>query len=205
MSYNADAIIFDFGGVLIEVDYNATVVAFRELGVGNFDELYSQAAQSNLFDAIETGNISPQRFINEILHLLPPNTSPNVVVAAWNAMIKTVPEFTIELLEKLRSQTKRIFLLSNTNALHIPIALKEWQKVSDKSPYDLFDKVYLSHEIHMRKPNVEIFEYVIKEQGLDPSKTLFIDDSIQHISGAQKAGLMTHHLQSMNELQSLFS
>lgn len=199
-----DTIIFDFGGVLINLDYSLTIEQFKELGIKNFDELYSQVNQSNLFDDLETGKISQQRFINGILDYLPPGTSPNKVVSAWNAMILDVPKVSIDLLSQLRS-SYRLFMLSNTNEIHITKAYSEWAKTSSLMPDSLFEKVYLSHTLGKRKPHPETFQFVCDEQNLDPSKTLFIDDSLQHIEGAKQIGLNTFHLTSQELLSTLFS
>ncbi len=202
---NIDAIIFDFGGVLINIDYGATITAFKNLGIKDFDQMYSQAAQSNLFDELEIGQISPQRFINGILEYLPKGTSPNQVVHAWNAMLLDVPEERIKLLLRLKQEGYKIYLLSNTNEIHIDVAYRHWERTNQISPDDLFDHVYLSHEMGMRKPSTEIFHRVCKEQDLTPSNTLFIDDSIQHIEGAKKCGLKTIHLTQKMKLQDCFS
>ena len=204
MKSEFENIIFDFGGVIINIDYEATINAFKDLGISDFDALYSQAAQSDLFDAIETGRISPQHFINGILQLLPAGVTPNQVVHAWNAMILDIPKERIEFLQQL-SQTHDIYLLSNTNSIHIDKAMREWNNKTQADINDIFKKVYLSHEMGMRKPDVEIFRHVCQEQGLDPSKTLFIDDSIQHIHGAREAGLHAHHLLSKETIQSILS
>ena len=199
-----DTVIFDFGGVLINLDYALTIDRFKALGIDDFESLYSQASQSNLFDDLETGKISQQRFINGLLDFLPPGTTPNKVVSAWNAMILDVPESSIDLLLKLRGKY-RLFMLSNTNEIHISKAYAEWAKTSSHSPSDLFEKVYLSHTLGMRKPHPSTFQHVCNEQGLTPSKTLFIDDSLQHIEGAKKIGLNTFHLTSQASLEGLFS
>jgi len=199
-----DTIIFDFGGVLINIDYHRTIQAFRQLGIEDFEERYSQADQTSLFNDLEIGKISAQRFVNELLHFLPKGTSPNQVVHAWNAMLLDVPQSRIELLQKLKRKY-RLFLLSNTNEIHIPKALIEWKKSSDIDFYDCFEHVYLSHEIGMRKPNEEIFEYVCQQQNIRPENAVFIDDSIQHIDGAKKMGLNTIHLTPDQALTSLFS
>lgn len=204
MKSEFENIIFDFGGVIINIDYEATINAFKDLGISDFDALYSQAAQSDLFDAIETGRISPQHFINGILQLLPAGVTPNQVVHAWNTMILDIPKERIEFLQQL-SQTHDIYLLSNTNSIHIDKAMREWNNKTQADINDVFKKVYLSHEMGMRKPDVEIFRHVCQEQGLDPSKTLFIDDSIQHIHGAREAGLHAHHLLSNETIQSILS
>lgn len=199
-----DAIIFDFGGVLINIDYQATINAFEKLGGNDFNTLYTQANQSHLFDRLETGEISPQHFINQLLELLPPSTPPKKVVHAWNTMILDIPLSAIELLDSLKNKYK-LYLLSNTNQIHIDKALIELSKVTNRPLDDFFDKVYLSHEVKLRKPNTSIFEFVITDQNLEPEKTLFIDDSIQHIKGAEKVGLKTYHLSNQKDLYSLFS
>ncbi len=199
-----EAIIFDLGGVLIDIDYNLTIDAFKSLGIENFDELFSQAAQTDLFSDFETGKISEQLFINKLLPILPENTTPNQVVHAWNALILNVPSKSIEILERLKKDHK-LFMLSNTNAIHFPVVRRRWKEVSDLPIEHYFDKIYLSHEIGMRKPYKNIFQFVIEDQQLDPEKTLFIDDSIQHIKGAEKAGLKAYHLTSIKDLDQLFS
>lgn len=199
-----EAIVFDLGGVLIDLDYQRTIDAFKALGISNFDKMYSQAAQNNLFDDFETGQISAQRFVNSLLPYLPQGTTPNKVVQAWNAMILSVPPAKIELLEKLREEYP-IYLLSNTNELHVPVVRREWAKVTEKPMEDFFDHIYFSHEIHLRKPNNAIFEFVCAQQNLIPGKTLFIDDSIQHIKGAENVGLQTHFLESPENLYQFFS
>ncbi len=197
-------IIFDFGGVIINIDYQVTIEAFKKLGIDNFEELYSQANQSNLFDDIETGKISPQHFINGLLKFLPNGISPNQVVHAWNAMLLDIPKSRIELLQEL-SAKYRIFLLSNTNSIHIDAALRTWNKISDEPIESVFETVYFSHVVGMRKPNVEIFNYVCEKHELNTKETLFIDDSIQHIEGAKKSGLQTLHLTGTLDIQDVFS
>ncbi|MFT6500668.1 MAG: putative hydrolase of the HAD superfamily [Crocinitomicaceae bacterium] len=197
-------IIFDFGGVIINIDYEVTIEAFKKLGIDNFEALYSQASQSNLFDDIETGKISPQHFINGLLELLPSGISPNKVVHAWNAMLLDIPKGRIELLQNL-STKYRIFLLSNTNSIHIDAALRTWDKVSDTPIESVFETIYFSHMVGMRKPNLEIFDYVCEQHKLNKQETLFIDDSIQHIEGAKKSGLHALHLTGGLDIQDVFS
>jgi putative hydrolase of the HAD superfamily len=202
MKFNA--IIFDLGGVLIDIDYQRTIDAFVQLGMVDFESIYSQAAQQKLFNDYETGQISTQLFINQLLPFLKQGTSPNKVVEAWNAMILNVPVKKIELLEKLKLQYP-IFLLSNTNDLHVPEVRKEWAKVTEKPMESFFNTIYFSHELKQRKPNSEIFINVCEREGLNPQTTLFIDDSIQHIEGASSIGLQTYHLKNSADLFQLFS
>ena len=199
------AVIFDFGGVIININYTDTIEAFKALGIADFEAMYTQAQQSDLFNQIETGKISAQRFINGILDFLPTGTTPNEVVSAWNAMIKDVPAKTIDLLIELKEKGYRIFLLSNTNEIHFDAAIRAWDKTTRQRPDTIFDTVYLSHEMEMRKPNSKIFDFVCQQEGLVPAETLFIDDSIQHIEGAASSGLQTHHLLRQENLYALFS
>jgi len=199
-----DTIIFDLGGVVINLDYEKTTKAFEALGLTNFNDLYSQAAQSGLFDAFEKGECSVQYFINKVLDYLPTGTQANQVVEAWNAMILDFPVENLELLKRLQTE-KRTFLLSNTNEIHIQKVHHQLQQVSEeKTLHPYFEKVYFSSDIGMRKPNSEIFEFVVQEQGLNPARTLFIDDTEQHILGAQKVGIQTYHLGKGESICSLF-
>jgi len=199
-----DAVIFDLGGVIINLDYQKTIRAFQELGMSNFEQVYSQMAQSDLFDSYETGKISTQHFINLLLPHLPSGTSPNKLVAAWNAMILDVPPKKIDLLTQLKLSIPT-FLLSNTNDLHIQKVRDEWKKVTHLSMEDSFHKMYLSHEIKLRKPTAQAFSYVLDQNGLEAARTLFIDDTIQHIEGAKNLGLQTLHLTDPEFLYEFFS
>jgi putative hydrolase of the HAD superfamily len=199
-----DTLIFDLGGILIDIDYTKTIQEFEKLGVNNFQQQYSQATQSNLFDEFETGKISVQRFINGVLPLLGKGTTANQVVHAWNSMLLDVPLEKIKLLERLK-QKYPMFLLSNTNAIHLPIVEKRWAKTSPQPMTSFFEKCYFSHEIQLRKPHAEAFQFVCKENALNPARTLFIDDSMQHVLGAKAFGLQAFHASNSEELFALFS
>ncbi|MFN5416789.1 MAG: HAD family hydrolase [Flavobacteriia bacterium] len=190
-----DAIIFDLGGVILPIDYNKTADAFKDLGLVNFDELYSQANQSGLFDRFEIGEISAQHFVNSILDFLPSHSNANKVVAAWNAMLLDFPKENLEFLEEVKSQN-RTFLLSNTNEIHVQAFNRKLKSIVEKeSLHPYFEQVYFSNEIGKRKPHPETFAYICEINNLNPKNTLFIDDSIQHIEGAKKTGLQTYHIQ----------
>lgn len=205
ISRGTKAIVFDYGGVIINIDYQATIDAFMNLGVTDFEEMYSQASQSALFNQIETGKISGQFFINQLLNYLPERTSPNDVVHAWNAMIKDVPKERIDLLLKLKNEGHMIILLSNTNEIHIELANRRWALACDLQPKEVFDAIYYSHEVNLRKPNKEIFQMVCEQHQLEPSEILFIDDSIQHVEGAQSIGINAIHLNGGKTVHDVFS
>jgi len=196
-------IIFDLGGVILNLDYNLTINAFKKLGLVNFEEMYTQASQTNLFNDFETGQISSQHFINLLLPYLPAGTSPNKVVHAWNAMILDFPIERLKLLEELNKK-RRIFLLSNTNEIHLQAVVRSLAKTTNRTLDSYFEKVYYSHLLKLRKPKMEIFDLVCKEQNLPVSDTIFIDDTIGHIDGAKAFGLNGVHLKQGITLESLF-
>ena len=193
-------IIFDFGGVILGIDYQKTVDAFKALGVANFDELYSQHQQNHLFDLLETGKIEPENFISELQKDLPPKVTPKEIEDAWNALLLSYPRNRIDYIQKINGDFP-LFLLSNTNAIHEKCFSERLEQEHPDVNWELlFDQIYYSHEVGMRKPNAEIFELVLREQGLDPTETLFIDDTLQHIEGAKNVGLQTYHLQKGEEI-----
>lgn len=204
ISQTVKAIIFDLGGVILNIDYQRTIEEFKKLGLENFETCFSQASQTKIFDDFETGQISSQHFINSLLPYLKEGTSSNKVVHAWNALILDQPKEKIDLLITLK-KTYPLYLLSNTNALHVPVVRRRWAEVTPEPMEYFFNKIYFSHEIHLRKPNQEIFQLVCQEQKLEPSEVLFIDDSIQHVVGAQKFGLQTIHLIAPEQLYQIFS
>jgi HAD superfamily hydrolase (TIGR01509 family) len=197
-------IIFDLGGVILNIDYNLTVEAFKKLGLNDFNQLFSKASQTNLFDAYEIGQISSEKFIEELQIIIGKNITKKAIINAWNAMLLDLPKERLLLLEKLK-KTHRTFLLSNTNEIH-KIAycdyLKNTYELNDFS--DFFEKQYLSFEIGLRKPNVEIFDFVVKNNMLKKEETLFIDDSIQHIQGARAYGIDAFHLNNGTSITDLF-
>jgi len=182
-------IIFDLGGVILDIDYHLTRDAFIELGIKNFDELYSQKKQDHLFDHFETGLINEQRFYNEIRKASATNLTDTQIEGAWNALLQTIPQKRILWLEELKKKY-RIFLLSNTNAIHIRAFTKYLHNsYGDDMLKEHFEKTYYSSEIGMRKPNADIFEFVLNDNKLLKEETVFIDDSVQHVEGASGIGL----------------
>lgn len=183
-------IIFDLGGVLLNIDYQLTEQAFVKLGITNFGEMYSQLKQSSLFDDFEVGKISADEFAKAIIQQSGLNLREQEVVNAWNAMLLDFPLRRLQILQQLRTYYD-LFLLSNTNAIHEAAFNKIIEGTHGVSIGAFFDKVYLSHRIGMRKPGVEVFEKILSENSLDKEHTLFIDDSPQHIEGAKQAGVHT--------------
>jgi len=197
-------IIFDLGGVILNIDYQLTENAFKDLGMQNFDEVYSQQKQSGLFDHFETGKLSSKEFIQQIKSEANLLVDDQEIVDAWNAMLLDLPKERIALLNKLKE--KHItFLLSNTNEIHFKAFCKIVEKETGQaslSPF--FNEVFYSHEIQLRKPEKEAFNHILLKYDLQPSETLFIDDSPQHIASAKEMGIITYYLQKGEDILDLF-
>ena len=199
---NCKAVIFDLGGVLLNIDYRLTIEAFNELGMKNADLFYSKKIQNPIFDKIEEGAINPKEFL-DALQKECKNASIEQVENAWNSILLDLPVNRLDCIKKLKNNYK-IFLLSNTNEIHIKafrkkIGEKQWEAFSS-----LFDKMYLSHQIGFRKPGKEAFQIILEENKLKPNEVFFIDDSPQHIEAAKKLGLHCHYLVEGVEICSLF-
>lgn len=197
-------VIFDLGGVLLDISYQATEDAFVAMGIKNFKDLYSQAQQSSLFNDLEEGKITPNNFRDQLRLLSGLSIEDQKIDEAWNAMLGRMPAYRIERLEELKSKYK-LYLLSNTNEIHIPAFKHIMARDGLLNRFEAcFEKIYYSSEISMRKPNKEAFDFVCKENGMDKSSTAFIDDSIQHVEGARSAGLKAYHLENGMEFASFF-
>ena len=196
------AIIFDLGAVILNINYQNTIDEFTKLGVKNAATFYSKKVQTNLFNQIETGIISSNEFL-KALQKETNNANITQLEQAWNAMLLDLPEERLQLIKKLKSN-HTIFLLSNTNAIHINAFKKQLGDKKWLAFCNLFDKMYLSHELGLRKPDSEIFEYILTEQKLIAEEVFFIDDSPQHIASAKKLGIHCHHLLEKEDVITLF-
>lgn len=194
-----DTLILDLGGVLIDVDYGRSAAAFKALGVERFEEQFSKAKQSRLFDRFETGELGPAAFRDEVRRTLGPGLTDKEIDSCWNAMLGSIPPIRMELVEELRMRY-RVYLLSNTNKIHVPAFLsivKEQNRIADFEQE--FDGCYFSCDLGSRKPDAAIFQHVMKDTHSSLERTIFIDDSIQHVEGARKAGLRAEHLDLSQE------
>ena len=196
------AIIFDLGAVILNINYQNTIDEFTKLGVKNAATFYSKKIQTDLFNQIETGMISSNEFL-KALQKETNNANIKQLEKAWNAMLIDLPEERLQLIKKLK-KNHTIYLLSNTNVIHINAFKKQLGNKRWLAFIKLFDKIYLSHELGLRKPDVKIFEHVLKEQKLKAEEVFFIDDSPQHIAGAKKLGIHCHHLLDDEDIIALF-
>lgn len=195
---NIKNIIFDYGNVIFEINFKNAQEALEQLGITDIKHFFDHKGHNNIFDDLETGTITPNQFRDGIRQQIGNNSiTDEQIDNAWNSLLIGVPPGIHELLLKVKEKY-RTFLLSNNNEIHYLWIMDYLKREFKMESIDhLFEKAYFSQHMYKRKPNVEIFEQVIRENNLIPEETLFIDDSPQHIEGAKKAGLnailMTEH------------
>lgn len=196
-------IILDFGGVLLNLDIPKTIAAFNRLSSVAFEAIYTQAAQSDLFNKFDKGQISEAVFFQELATAIAYQGPEENLLNAWNAMLLDLPAHRLQLLLRLK-KNYRTFLLSNTCETHVrafEADMKKVHQIDNLSAH--FEKVYYSCRMGMRKPDKEIFEWLLRENNLKAEETIFIDDSLQHVKGAASVGIQAHLLEKGRELNDL--
>lgn len=185
-------IIFDMGGVLVGLDPGRCIRAFREVGCGVLATYVEEHRTEDLFLDTELGRITEHEFCQEVRRMAGTDTPDDRIVWAWDELLTGIPHGRLALLGRLKDEGHRLFLLSNTNTMH-------WQRCSqffragglDADHY--FERIFLSHEMHMAKPHTEIFERALQEAALRPEDTLFVDDSADNCRAAAQLGIATLH------------
>ena len=201
---NIKNIIFDLGKVLLNLDFDASIKAFYELGSEKEVLDHKNAYADPIFYNLEVGKISPEEFCTGIRKLLKnPDASNEQIEDAWYAMILDIPHKRVESLLKLKEKYN-LYLYSNTNQIHIDRLLPKFKKAHGIEFESLFAKAFYSHEIHDRKPEISSFKKVIEISGVNPEETLFVDDLEKNIIGAHEAGLKTFWLKEGMEMSELF-
>jgi putative hydrolase of the HAD superfamily len=191
MINNVSAIIFDLGKVILNLDMEKSEYYFFEKFFGYKDN--SNIAQSlfAILNDYETGVISTTQFLDRISEKAVINISHNDIIKEWNSMILDIPGKRIEMLKNL-SKHFRLFMLSNTNELHVQCYENS---LKDKAQFlNLFEKIYYSYKLGHKKPDKETFQIIIRENNLNPLFTLFVDDKKENIEAAQQLGLQTLHI-----------
>lgn len=182
-------IIFDLGGVIINLDNQKTEDAFVSLGVKGFREYFGHGHAASFFKDYEVGKINDGEFVSSLRGLAGLTVSDEAIIHGWNALLLDFPPERIRLLRDL-GKRYRLFLFSNTNALHLAALREIYRKTFEKGELDdHFERTYYSHLLGMRKPEKSSYEYILRENALEPGETLFVDDALINIEGAEKAGL----------------
>lgn len=204
MSEKIKNIIFDLGGVILDIDESMTLNELKKLGVDGLNLLNSNEFKA-LDERFERGIISAQTFRKQAKSLLgrPDMSNPDLDYL-WNSMLLDIPRERIQALEEIKKHY-RIFLMSNTNEIHYDLYVRDLQlRFGYKQFDDLFNKSFFSFDIHLMKPDPLFFEFVLDNQMMKPNETLFIDDTKANIEVAQELGLHTYLIGREELVRKLF-
>ncbi len=183
-------LIFDFGNVLFDLDLGQIEKKLATAFGENFEQAKAKLYGTRIFELYEIGGISTEEFVETIRHAASPPISPDEVVAAWNGIFLDFPKHRLEMLLRLRERFS-VFLLSNINELHekyVADFLRREHGIEDfETKY--FDGVYYSHLIRLRKPDREIFEYVLADAELVAEECVFFDDLPENVEAARRVGI----------------
>jgi glucose-1-phosphatase len=199
-------LIFDLGGVLVDVDVQHTVAAFARLSGKTDQEIVQSYQKYPQFFAYERGELSDAEFRIFVQQVFSFQAADDVIDAAWNAMITGLPEGSLKMLEMLK-QHYALAVLSNTNQIHLDYInqriLPRYSSHSSLNHY--FHKHYYSHLVGKRKPEPEIYLQVLEENAIDPATTLFLDDRIENIAAAKALGIQTKLVHHPDEVFDFFN
>ena len=196
-------ILFDLGGVLIDIDYQRPVDAFAKLGFADFDEHYSQLNADDLFIRLEKGEISPEQFYQTLQSSASGRVGFSDLEHAWNSILLDFRYESIKMLQELRSKY-RVYLLSNTNAIHHRAFSRMFERANEGMMLDdYFDKAYYSHLIGERKPDAEAYQFVLDDAGIRAEETLFIDDTRMNTEAAAAMGFRVHELKKGERIETI--
>ncbi|MUP40095.1 HAD family hydrolase [Labilibaculum euxinus] len=186
-------IVFDFGGVLLNINTDQAVKSFKEIGLTDIDVVKKEYQTNGLFDRLEKGIINADQFRLEIREHIIGKVTDEQIDAAWNSMLLDLPYERLEMLEKLK-KNHRIFLLSNTNIIHWEAYMGMIKNLHGVCLSDFFENDYYSHNMGLRKPDPQIYTTLLKKEGLIASETLFIDDMMVNTDAAKSVGMKAHYL-----------
>ena len=184
-------LLIDFGGVLINLDRQRCIENFKKMGLLDVDKMLGVCHHQGLFVEHEKGLITTSEFHDQIRNKIGKEVSDSEIDVAWNSFLLDVPTFKLDLLLKLREKYV-VYLLSNTNEVHWEWSRQHAFAYRGFQVEDYFEKIYLSYEMKMAKPDPEIFKAVIEDAGIDPLQTFFIDDSEANCETARSLGISTY-------------
>lgn len=197
-------IIFDFGGVLVELDKTRCIADFVRLGFHQAASWIDAYSQQGIFKELELGLIEPEDFCKEVRSLTGLNVPDTEIWAVWNQLITGIPAIRLEALIELRKHY-RVFLLSNTNKVHWKYACQHYFPHAGYKVEDYFEQIFLSYELHQVKPGRDIFLCVLNQTEIKAEETLFIDDSAQNCETAHGLGLHTYQPKKGEDWRKIFA
>jgi putative hydrolase of the HAD superfamily len=200
---NITTIIFDFGGVLLNLDMPACLAAFKRLGCSTINEYLDHYKQNGFFLDFEEGKISTSEFFSELMKIAEKNVSVQELETAFLSFLGDVPQYKLDLILQLRKKY-RILMLSNINAFVYDYSKRTYFEKNGKTIADYFEKVYLSYEIGICKPDRGIFDYMLADARLNPQQCLYIDDGEKNIETAKELGFATYLAKPQEDFTHLF-
>jgi FMN phosphatase YigB (HAD superfamily) len=195
-------ILFDLGGVILDIDVQATLSRFYELGFPPVLLQYPHNMNTDLFFRYETGKIGTREFLNEMRTISGVDVADEVLVEAWNAMIVRIPAERTSLIARL-GERYNLYMLSNTSPLHVPVYETMFREAGGRDMHRVFKKLYYSYETGWHKPDREAWEHVVKDAGILPQETLFLDDNIYNIKASKELGFQAIHIHERIRLTDL--
>jgi putative hydrolase of the HAD superfamily len=198
-------LLFDLGQVIINLDFNATESAFKNIFGPDYQLLKQRSTVEEVFERYETGHISEADFLQALQALTEKQLDSSLLIQAWNAMLLDIPQPRLQMLDILRKRYK-VMLLSNTNATHLDHVYRYLKTTYNISAWEdqYFDHAYYSHLMGLRKPHREIYEAVLNDHQLRPEQVLFIDDNADNITGANALGIKTLHHNPEQDITYIF-
>jgi FMN phosphatase YigB (HAD superfamily) len=194
MKFGIEHIIFDLGGVLLNIDLGKITIGFGE--ILHYDPDAVKKVKYEIIPGYEMGKISTTVFLDNLTPYLKPGYNRNDIIQVWNSIILDMPMERLSMLKELR-KNYHVHLLSNINDLHANCFEENFRNWFNEDPREYFDHFFYSHQIGMRKPDVSTYTWVIEQLQSEPEKTIFIDDMPENIEGARNAGI--HAYQLMNQ------
>ena len=186
---NIKAIIFDLGGVILNIDFTLAHKALAELGVKNSEGMYAQESANTLFKKLEHGHLTPDEFCDIFRKETGLDVSNEKIIAAVNSMLIDFRKESLAFIQQLRKNYK-VYILSNTNAIHRAAFDKIYTEEFGSGFFtDLFDNAYFSHEIGYRKPDAAAYQFVLDDNDLKAEECLFVDDTIENVEAAKIVGM----------------
>lgn len=196
-------IVFDLGGVLLNINPDLSVSKLAEITHKKIGDFLPALAKSRVTDYFDMGKINENRFRNEVRKLVCHTLTDAQIDEAWNDILLDFPQQRIKTLKEV-AENYRVFLLSNTNNIHYPKYTTDFKQKFGETFSDMFEKMYLSFELKMHKPDKAIFDHIIKDKNLNPAETLLIDDTLKNVEGAIQAGWKAVQVTPEKDITALF-
>ncbi len=190
---NIRNIIFDMGGVLVDLDAKRCIESFERLGASNVADYVRDFRTEDLFLDIETGRMTTEEFCAEVRRMAGCDASDESIIAAWNDLLLPTDETKKDAILRYRKAGYKTMILSNTNQMHWETASQKMIPHEGRDISEYFDRAFLSHEMGVRKPDAEIYRQVLEQAGISVEETIFIDDNEMNVTAAREQGIRGFH------------